>query len=166
MNIGIIGSGKMGASMGRAWARNGHKVLFSFSTNPAQLRSAADAAGPNARTGTPPEAAAFAAVILLAVPWGAVTQALKEAGDLTGKVLFSCVNCLKPDFSGLAVGTTTSAAEEIAKLSPGARVVEAIPPVAPILASDSHRLGGQQLSTFYCGDDAEAKGHVAQLLSD
>jgi hypothetical protein len=71
MNIGIIGSGNMGASMGQAWARNGHKVLSSFSTDPAQLRSAADAAGPNARMGTPPEAAAFADVILLAVPWGA-----------------------------------------------------------------------------------------------
>jgi predicted dinucleotide-binding enzyme len=81
-------------------------------------------------------------------------------------VLFSCVNCLKPDFSGLAVGTTTSAAEEIARLAPGAQVVEAIPPMAQILASDSHQLGGQQISTFYCGDDAEAKKRVAQLLSD
>jgi predicted dinucleotide-binding enzyme len=64
------------------------------------------------------------------------------------------------------VGTTTSAAEEIAKLSPGARVVEAIPPMAPILAAVSNRLGGQQISTFYCGDDAEAKRRVARLLAD
>ena len=64
------------------------------------------------------------------------------------------------------MGTTTSAAEEIAKLSPGAKVVEAIPPMASILAAASHRLGGQQISTFYCGDDAEAKQRVAQLLAD
>jgi 8-hydroxy-5-deazaflavin:NADPH oxidoreductase len=38
--------------------------------------------------------------------------------------------------------------------------------MAAILASDSHRLGGQQLSTFYCGDDAEAKQAVARLLVD
>jgi 8-hydroxy-5-deazaflavin:NADPH oxidoreductase len=130
------------------------------------LRAAAAAAGPRARAGTPAEAAGFGAVTLLAVPWGAVSVALREAGDLTGKVLFSCVNCLKPDFSGLAVGTTTSAAEEIAKLCPGAKVVEAVPPMAQIRAADSHRLDGQPLSTFYCGADAEAKKRVAQLLSD
>lgn len=166
MNIGIVGSGNMGASMGRAWAGKGHKVLFTFSRNQDELRAVALAAGPNARPGGPAEAAAFGDVILLAVPWGALAEALAQAGDLTGKVLFSCVNCLKPDFSGLAAGTTTSAAEEIARLAPGAKVVEAIPPMAQILASDSHRLGGQQLSTFYCGDDAEAKRRVAELLAD
>jgi predicted dinucleotide-binding enzyme len=166
MNIGIIGSGNMGAGMGRAWAAKGHQVLFSFSKDQGKLRAAAEAAGPAARVGTPAQAAAFGDVILLAVPWAAVTEALTAAGTLRGKVLFSCVNCLKPDFSGLEIGTTTSAAEEIAKLAPGARVVEALPPMAQILAADSHRLAGQQISTFYCGDDVEAKATVARLLAD
>jgi predicted dinucleotide-binding enzyme len=156
----------MGANMGKAWAAKGHGVLFSFSQDQAKLRATADYAGRNARAGTPAAAVAFGEVILLAVPWGAVRDALQPAGDLSGKVLFSCVNCLKPDFSGLEVGTTTSAAEEIAKLVPRAKVVEAIPPMAQILASASHRLGGQQLTTFYCGDDADAKKRVAQLLED
>jgi predicted dinucleotide-binding enzyme len=166
MNIGIIGSGNMGAAMGRAWAAGGHSVLFSFSKEAGKLRAAAEAAGPAARAGTPAEAAAFGDVVLLAVPWAARAEALQAAGALSGKVLFSCVNCLKPDFSGLDIGTTTSAAEEIAKLAPGARVVEAIPPMAQILASDSHRLGGERVSTFYCGDDAGAKAVVAGLLAD
>jgi predicted dinucleotide-binding enzyme len=166
MKIGIIGSGNMGAAMGRAWAAKGHVVLFSFSKDAGQLRAAADAAGPTVRTGTPAEEVAFGEVILLAVPWGAVPEALRAAGPVAGKVLFSCVNCLKPDFGGLAVGTTTSAAEEIARLAPGARMVEAIPPMAQILAADSRRLGGQQISTFYCGDDAGAKAIVANLLTD
>jgi predicted dinucleotide-binding enzyme len=166
MNIGIIGSGNMGAGMGRTWAAKGHQVLFSFSKEQGKLRAAVDAAGPAARAGTPGQAAAFGDVVLLAVPWAAVPEALQAAGALRGKVLFSCVNCLKPDFSGLEIGTTTSAAEEIAKLAPGARVVEAIPPMAQILASDSHRLAGQQVSTFYCGDDAGAKATVAGLLTD
>jgi predicted dinucleotide-binding enzyme len=68
MKIGIVGSGNMGASMGKAWARKSHQVLFSFSRELAQLRATAGAAGPNARAGTPAEAAAFAEVILLAVP--------------------------------------------------------------------------------------------------
>jgi predicted dinucleotide-binding enzyme len=166
MNIGIIGAGNMGASMGRSWAAKGHQVLFSFSKEQGKLQAAADAAGAKARVGTPEQAAAFGDVILLAVPWAACTEALKAAGLLQGKVLFSCVNCLKPDFSGLEIGTTTSAAEEIARRAPGAKVVEALPPMAQILASDSHRLAGQQISTFYCGDDAGAKATVAGLLAD
>jgi predicted dinucleotide-binding enzyme len=166
MYIGIIGSGNMGASMGKAWAAKGHQVLFSFSKDQAKLRAAARAAGPTARVGTPGQAAAFGDVILLAVPWAAVPEALAADGALRGKILFSCVNFLKPDFSGLEIGTTTSAAEEIAKLAPEARLVEAIPPMAQILASESHRLGGQRISNFFCGDDAGAKAAVAGLLSD
>jgi predicted dinucleotide-binding enzyme len=166
MNIGIIGSGNMGGNMGKAWAARGHKVLFSFSKKEEKLREVAAAAGRNARTGTPAEAVAFGGLILFSVPWAAVPEALKAAGTFKGKTLVSCVNCLKPDLSGLAVGTTTSAAEEIARQVPEAQVVEAIPPMAQILAADSHRLGGQQISTFYCGDDAAAKAAVAALLRD
>ncbi len=166
MNIGIIGSGNMGTSMGKAWAAKGHKVLFSFSQDAAKLRAVAEAAGPAASSGTPSEAVAFGDVILLAVPWGAIAEALKAAGAIKGKVLFTCVNSLKPDFSGLEVGTTTSAAEEIAKLVPEAKAVESIPPMAQILAADSHRLAGQQIGTFYCGNDADAKAAVASLLRD
>ncbi len=79
---------------------------------------------------------------------------------------FLIVNPLLPDMSGLAVGTTTSGAEEIAKKAPGARVVEAIPPFADVLASSSHRFDGEQTVAFYCGDDAEAKQVVAELLAD
>ncbi|MGH6858036.1 MAG: NAD(P)-binding domain-containing protein [Methylocella sp.] len=46
MNIGIIGSGNMGAGMGKIWAAKGHKVLFSFSREAAKLRAA--------RQGCPP----------------------------------------------------------------------------------------------------------------
>ena len=166
MNIGIIGSGNMGANMGKVWARKGHKVLFSFTKVPQKLEAVAEAAGPNARCGKPAEAVAHGDVILLAVPWAAVAQAMKEAGPLQSKVLFSCGNCVKTDFSRLEGGTTNSAALEIAKLAPGAKVVEAIPPMAQILAADSHRLAGQQISTFLCGDDAEAKQSVARLLQD
>ena len=52
------------------------------------------------------------------------------------------------------------------KLAPGAKMVEAIPPMAQILAADSRRLYGQQISAFYCGNDAAAKASVASLLRD
>ena len=166
MKIGIIGSGNMGASMGKTWASKGHEVLFSYSKDEDKLQTVAAAAGPNAYSGTPSEAVAFGDILLLAVPWAAVTDALESAGPIQGKTLFSCCNCLKPDFSGLVLGTTTSAAEEIAKQSPDANVVEALPPMAQILAAETRRLSGEQISTFYCGDDAAAKSTVASLLRD
>ncbi|MBW4579886.1 MAG: NADPH-dependent F420 reductase [Tildeniella nuda ZEHNDER 1965/U140] len=166
MKIGIIGAGNMGSSLGKFWAQNGHQLMFSYSRDPAKLEKIAQSIGDNATVGTPAEAVQFADVVLLSVPYGAIDDALKAAGSLDGKILFSCVNALLPDMSGLAVGTTTSAAEEIAKLAPGARVVEALPLFAEVLNSPSQRFDDQIATIFYTGDDPEAKQIVAALLSE
>jgi 8-hydroxy-5-deazaflavin:NADPH oxidoreductase len=166
MNIGIIGTGNMGSSLGKIWAQNGHKLMFSYSRDAAKLKKIATEIGSNASVGTPAEAVKFADVVLLAVPYVAVEDALKAAGSLDGKLLFSIVNALIPDMSGMAVGTTTSAAEEIAKLAPGARLVEALPIFAEVIASPS-RTFGEQLATVFCtGDDAEAKQVATDLLRE
>jgi predicted dinucleotide-binding enzyme len=115
---------------------------------------------------TPAEAAAFGDVVLLATPYAVDGEALKAAGALEGKVIFSCVNALKPDMSGMAVGTTTSGAEELAKLVPHVRFVEALPSFAEILHSKAATSQGEESTVFYCGDDAEAKGIVAVLLRE
>src|SRR5215475_12691019 len=73
--IGIIGSGNVGAAMGRLWGLAGHDVVFSFSRDPSKLEEAAKAAGAKARAGTPAEAAAQQ-IVVLAVPWPAVSDAL------------------------------------------------------------------------------------------
>lgn len=166
MNIGIIGAGNMGSSLGKLWAEKGHKLMFSYSRDMTKLEKIARSIGSNARVGTPAEAVEFADVIVLSVPYGAVADALKTAGSLEGKILFSIVNALLPDMSGMAVGTTTSAAEEIAKLAPGARVVEALPVFAEVLNSPSHRFGEQLATVFYTGDDEAAKQVVADLLRE
>jgi 8-hydroxy-5-deazaflavin:NADPH oxidoreductase len=166
MNIGIIGAGNMGSSLGKFWAQNGHKLMFSYSRDQAKLKKIADSIGENATIGTPTEAVQFADVVLLSVPYTAIGDALKAAGSLDGKILFSCVNALLPDMSGLAVGTTTSAAEEIAKLAPGARVVEALPLFAEVLNSSSQQFGDQTATIFYTGDDETAKQVVADLLRE
>ncbi|MBW4695800.1 MAG: NADPH-dependent F420 reductase [Lyngbya sp. HA4199-MV5] len=166
MKIGIIGAGNMGSSLGKFWAQNGHKLMFSYSRDTAKLEKIAQSIGENATVGTPAEAVQFGDVVLLSVPYGAIGDALKAAGSLDGKILFSCVNALLPDMSGLAVGTTTSAAEEIAKLAPGARVVEALPLFAEVLSSPSQRFDKLTATIFYTGDDAEAKQVVAGLLSE
>jgi predicted dinucleotide-binding enzyme len=166
MKIGIIGTGKMGTGLAKYWAKAGHELMFSFSHDEAKLRTMAASIGAGARVGRPEEAAEFGDVVLLATPYSASAQALREAGPLRGKVLFSCVNALKPDLSGMAVGTTTSGAEELSRLVPEARFVEALPPFAEILHTRfaaNERAAG---TTFYCGDDPGAKSTVAELLRE
>lgn len=166
MNIGVIGTGNMGSGLGKIWAENGHKLMFSYSRDAAKLDKIARSIGSNASVGTPAEAVAFSDVVVLAVPYGAIEPALQAAGSLDGKILFSIVNALLPDMSGMAVGTTTSAAEEIAQLATGARVVEALPVFAEVLNSPSRRFGDQLATVFYSGDDAAAKQVVADLLRE
>jgi 8-hydroxy-5-deazaflavin:NADPH oxidoreductase len=166
MKIGIIGGGNIARGLGKFWAENGHELMFSFSRNEQKLKDLARSVSDAARVGTPAEAVQFADVVLLAVPWEAVPKALQAAGSLSGKLLFSCVNALNPDMSGMAVGTATSAAEEIAKLAPGARVVEGLPLFAEVLDSGNTQFNGQEATVFYCGDDAEAKSIVAGLLRE
>ncbi|WP_158628727.1 NADPH-dependent F420 reductase [Dyella choica] len=165
MKIGIIGAGNMGGCLGKLWSQAGHQIMFSFTQDPKALEEAAVSAG--GRTGTVIDAAQFGDVVLVAVPWAAIDIALKDvASVLAGKVVISCNNPLKPDLSGLLLGTETSGAEEVARLLPAARVVEVLFPFAHQLRSGELRFDGQQPSQFYCGDDVQAKRAVATLIGE
>jgi 8-hydroxy-5-deazaflavin:NADPH oxidoreductase len=172
MKIGIIGAGNMGRALGKIWASQGHEVMLSYSRDRTKLDAIAQSIG--ARAGTPAEAVQFAEVILLVVPWGAVPDAMAEgrletiasASSIAGKPVITCVNPINADFSGLEVGTTTSAAEEIAQMIPGAKLVEVLFSFAEILQSDSRQFGSETPTQFYCGDDREAKTVVAKLIAD
>jgi len=168
MNIGIIGSGKVGVGWGNLWARHGHAVCFSDSRDPETLDAAAQAAGPNAATCSPEEAAQFGDVVLLALPWAlapSVVMAVRDA--LEGKTLLTSVVPWRAGQEGGVVGSAASAAEEIARLAPGAHVVEALPLLADVLNAPTRRfgpLGVDRPTVFYCGDAAGAKADVAILL--
>jgi predicted dinucleotide-binding enzyme len=159
MRIGIIGAGRLGSALGKRFLDGGHEVVFGDRARSGAPRVSGAGAGTNA------QAAAFGDVVVLAVPFAAIETALAEAGDLRGKVLWSCVNAVKPDLSGLAVGFDTSAAEEVARRAGGARVVAAIPPFAEALMSGN--LGydaGLEPTVFLCGGDGHAKGVVQRLV--
>ena len=171
MNIGILGSGNMGAALGKGWAAKGHRIIFSFSRDRTKLQRLAREAGDPARAGSVAEAVAASDVLMLAVPADQLDQVLGEAGLLAGKTIITCVSGLPPDFSGqtmgLATDLTTSIAEQIAQRAPGAMVVEAFNSTfAEIVAADSRRFGADRAGVFYCGDDAAAKRTVAMLIED
>jgi 8-hydroxy-5-deazaflavin:NADPH oxidoreductase len=166
VKIGIIGAGNMGTGLGKYWAQNQHEILLSYSRDENKLRQAAASIGDGVRTGRPAEAAAFGDVVLLATPYSGTPDAIRAAGSLDGKIVFGCVNPFQPDFSGMIVGTTTSGAEEMAKLARGARYVAALPSFAEMLHAGSTKFGNETASAFYCGDDAGATKIVAGLLRE
>jgi 8-hydroxy-5-deazaflavin:NADPH oxidoreductase len=87
MRIGIIGAGHIGGNLARLLARAGHEVTVSFSRDPAALARLADELGASAAT--PAESVRDAEVVVLAVPWGVVDEALAAAGGAAG--LGSCL---------------------------------------------------------------------------
>ena len=92
MNIGIIGSGNVGSTLGEMWAKAGHQVMFSFSRDPERLRALADKIGTNATSGSPAEAANFADVILFAPNFWSAETAIAQAGSLAGKIVIDTTN--------------------------------------------------------------------------
>jgi predicted dinucleotide-binding enzyme len=165
MRIGIIGAGNVGTGLGKWLAASGHDIVVSFARSADKVADAARTIGGGARPGTVIEAATFGEVSILATPWSATEEAIEQArAGLVGKILWDATNALRPDLSGLAIGTTTSGGEEVARLATGARVVKAIPPFAEALHGDSLAVGGTLPSVFVCGDDAEARRVVAGLV--
>ena len=163
MNIGIIGSGRMGSGLGKIWSKR-HRIYFSYSRDYAKLKALAHSCL-DAQAATPAEAVAASEVVLLSAPWTTVADALREAGPMDGKVLIDCTNPLLPDLSGLSLGLTTSAAEEIAGMAPGAKVVKAFNTAfAEIYHGESRLFGSRRLTMFYCGDDHQAKATVVRLI--
>lgn len=168
MKIGIIGAGNVGQSIGRRLAEKGHFIFVSFARSNEKLAAAVAVIGHDARAGTPLEAASAADVVVLATPWAATLDAAREIAAVTaGKVIWDTTNPLKADMSGLEVGTTTSGGEEVAKAVPAARVVKAVPPMAELMAIPGPLLiEGRAPGVFVCGDDADARSAVLQLVED
>ena len=166
MKIGIIGAGNVGTGLGKRLAAEGHDIVVSFARDPERVREAATMIGGGARAGTPQDAASHGNIVILATPWAVTLDTVRGvARALAGKIVWDATNALKPDMSGLAIGTTTSGGEEVAKAAPAAKVVKAIPPFAEVLHSPSTHIGGGRPGVFVCGDDAAARNVVLNLLN-
>ncbi|HEV7476220.1 MAG TPA: NAD(P)-binding domain-containing protein, partial [Burkholderiales bacterium] len=87
MKIGVIGSGRIGSTIGGLWVKAGHEVMFS-DRDPEQVKRATDGLGPRARAGSVVEAVAFGDAILIAVPYMALPAIQQQVGEqLKGKVV-------------------------------------------------------------------------------
>src|SRR6266508_3312608 len=158
MRVGILGSGLMGSKLGAIFARAGHDVVFSYARSERKLKRLAREAQGNARAGTPGEAARQADALLLAVHWSRVDDVLKQAGDVSGKVIVSCSLPMNADDTGLVIAHPSSGAEALAKKVPKARVVSAFGTVPSEVLFDvfGRRRNATKPSLVYCGDEPKS----------
>jgi 8-hydroxy-5-deazaflavin:NADPH oxidoreductase len=154
MQIGIVGSGHIGGTVGRLLARAGHEVMLS-SRHPEALGEVAAAAGPRAGTGGIEDAAAFGEVVVLAVPGDATVDTARGLGALDGKVVVDATNQY-----GQAASTP-----RLAKALPRSAVVKAFNTLqAALLGQVDQRNGDDRLVLFTCGNQADARATVDGLI--
>jgi 8-hydroxy-5-deazaflavin:NADPH oxidoreductase len=168
MRIGILGSGLMGAKLGTIFARAGHEVVFSYAQSNDKLKKLAREAQGTVRAGTPGEAAIEADALLLAVHWSRVDDVLKQAGDLSGKVILTCSLPMDAANTKLIIANNSSGAEELAKKVPRAKIVCAFNtvPSEVLFGVYEAKRKATRPSLVYCGDDQSAKDLAVKLIRD
>ncbi len=163
MRIAVIGMGNVGSVLGRRWAEAGHQVTFCV-RDPHDPKKGATAGQLKVAIG-PVRDAANAEAVLLAVPWSAAPDALRAAGDLSGRMLLDCTNPVTPELTHLTLGFTTSAGEEVARMAPGARVVKVFNTNGARNMADPH-YDGHRVTMLYAGDDDDANRVAAGLARE
>jgi predicted dinucleotide-binding enzyme len=146
--VAIVGQGNVGRALARGLARAGYDMR-TVASDPAAAR----------------EAAGWGDIVILAVPYSAIDAVLSELGNaIDGKVVVDVTNAITADHR-LAVGFTTSGAEELQKKAPAAKVVKAFNTVFA-QHMDTGRVKGQRLSLLMASDHPAAKAAVEALGQD
>jgi hypothetical protein len=164
MKIAILGSGNMGSALARRITAAGHDVLL---TSKDLTKAEKVARGIGTRITVVPPSGVWkeADLLIAATPADSQAAALRETGDVTGRIIVDIANPIKPDYSGLTVGHTTSFAEELARALPGARIVKAFNTVFARVIAEGPDFGkDRRAAVFYAGDDEEAKKKVHTLI--
>jgi len=168
MKIAVLGTGDVGRMLAGRLLAGGHDVCLGSRTGESEAAVAWMAeAGDRASLGTFEQAAAWADLALLAVSGAhALAVAGRAAEGLAGKVLIDLTNPL--DFSQgfpprLSVCNDDSLGEQVQRALPEVRVVKTLNTLANPLMLDPAALPGDH-DLLMCGDDAEAKQQVSELL--
>jgi len=167
MKIGVIGSGRIGSTIGGLWVKAGHEVMFS-DRDQEQVKRAIDGLGPRAKAGSTHEAAMFGDVVLIAVPYAALPAIRDEVGlRLRGKVVIDPNNPVPARDGDMAVaakekgaGVSTSA------LLPGVKVVRSFNSWGYATMAREANRPAPRMALPVAADDAEALKVGMQLVSD
>ncbi len=167
LKIGIIGSGRIGATLGELWLKAGHEIMFS-SLDLEHDKALAARLGGKARAGTSKEAAAFGEVILVAVPYSALPQVGRDlAGLIKGKVVIDACNpIVARDGEMATVAREKGAGLASAELLPGARLVRAFNAIGYARLPTIAQRQGERIAMPMAGDDANAIAVASRLVRE
>jgi predicted dinucleotide-binding enzyme len=170
LRIATIGAGREGGALGSLFVKAGHEVMFS-SRHPEQLKDLVAGLGALAKAGTVAEAVAFGEVVLLVVPYGAVSEIGKEHGSaLATKALVIDVSnpIARRDGEDLvkSVNEEGGAGLATAKALPGAHIVRGFNAIGfAKLAELAHRQG-EPVGVPIAGDDHDAVALASRLIRE
>lgn len=166
MKIGILGTGRVGITLGQAWAKQGHEITFGLrNPNADKVKTLLLETSGNACAATIAETAAASDIVALTVPWEAVPEVLHQAGDLDGKICLDCTNPLVANKLHQSADLAMSGGEQVAAWIPRARVVKIFNTVGWEIMAEP-KFGSAAATMFYAGDDLEAKTIAAQLACE
>ncbi len=167
LKIGIVGSGRIGSTLGALWLKAGHEIMFS-SLDLEHDKALAARLGGKARAGTSREAAAFGDVLLIAVPYSALPQVGRDlAIPIKGKVVIDACNPIPRRDGEIADWAREKGAGiASAELLPGARIVRAFNAIGysklPVIAERQGERPGMPMA----GDDANAIAVASRLVRE
>jgi predicted dinucleotide-binding enzyme len=167
VKIGLLGTGNLAVTLGDAWATAGHSIVVT-GRSPDRVKAAAEQIGAAATPVDPGQLADQADVVVVAIAWDGLEQALRLIGGpdgmLAGKTVIDCTNPV--DYAtGRLLPETGSAAELVAELAAGAHVVKALHLFAGASWPFAGEVGGSPVVAI-CGDDTGALGRAAALIGD
>jgi predicted dinucleotide-binding enzyme len=169
MRIGIVGAGKIGATVGKLWAEAGHDVRLS-SRHREELQPLVAALRGRGSAGTPAEAAAFGDVVMLAVPLKAIPDLVRDLGGvLAGKVVLDTSNAFEHrdgDVAQIASRDPRGSAGWAAAMFPSSRWVKAFNTVYFKTLETEARRNADRVGIPIAGDDPTALEVAAQLVQD
>ncbi|OGA08344.1 MAG: hypothetical protein A2W68_14015 [Betaproteobacteria bacterium RIFCSPLOWO2_02_64_14] len=166
LKIGVIGSGRIGSTLGGLWVKAGHEVMFS-SLDLEHDKALAAKLGAGARAGTPREAAAFGEVLLMAVPYPALPAVGKDlANQIKGKVVIDACNPILPRDGEIAKWAREKGAGLASmELLPGARIVRAFNAIGYSRMAVAHQ-SAERMGMPMASDDAKAVAVASRLVRE
>eukprot|EP00456_Euglypha_rotunda_P087586 TRINITY_DN8927_c0_g1_i4.p1 TRINITY_DN8927_c0_g1~~TRINITY_DN8927_c0_g1_i4.p1 ORF type:complete len:200 (-),score=39.26 TRINITY_DN8927_c0_g1_i4:102-701(-) len=161
MSYAIIGFGKIGQALAKAFVRSGIEVSVATTRAPASFASAAAAIGPEIIPQTLAEAVK-ADIIFLAVRFESYPEVAKALPSWKGKTIVDAMNTLAPleELEGLPSSAVVAKAFTGAKLVKGFNHL-----VAAVLAQDPAVHGGRRV-VFLASDDDGAAAEIGALAEN
>lgn len=163
--IAMIGTGDVGSALGKAFAAQGHTIIYgSREPDRKRVEELVAETGNGASATTQFAAAAQADIVVLAVPGLLVEEITKSLGDLSDKIIIDPTNPLKRSMLRLEHGVDTSNAQIIQDAAPDAHVVKAFNTLSWKTMVDPSEAGGP-VSIPLAGNSGSAKKKVAELVA-